>query len=52
MPTRHGGNFSKNANRSTLQLTADYHLTDGINAVNLKNRLRDVESDCRDRFHG
>jgi NAD-dependent SIR2 family protein deacetylase len=37
---------------STLQLTADYHLSGGINAVHLKNRLRDVQSDCRDHLHG
>jgi hypothetical protein len=38
--------------RFTLQLTADHHLTGGINAVHLKNRLRDIETNCRDRLHG
>jgi hypothetical protein len=38
-------------NVATLQLTADYHLALRINAVDLKNRLGDVETDCRDRFH-
>jgi hypothetical protein len=36
----------------TLQLAAKYHLTASINCVNLKNRLGDVQSDCRDRMHG
>src|SRR4051812_48924966 len=35
-----------------LQLTAKDHLASGINAVNLKHRLGDVEPDCRDRLHG
>jgi hypothetical protein len=34
-----------------LQLTADYHLASAINAVDLKHRLGDVETDCRDRMH-
>ena len=37
---------------ATLQLTADDHLAGSINAVNLKDRLGDVETDCRDRLHG
>jgi hypothetical protein len=36
MPTKHGANFSKNAR---------------IDAMDLKNRLRDIETDCRDRLH-
>ena len=35
----------------TLQLTADDHLPGSINAVHLKDRLGDVETDCRDRLH-
>src|SRR5215813_7004911 len=34
-----------------LQLTADDHLSRRIDAVNLKHRLGDVETDCRDRLH-
>jgi hypothetical protein len=32
-------------------LGANYHLASGINAVNLEDRLGDVETDCRDRLH-
>src|SRR4029453_15577121 len=35
----------------TLQLTADDHLSRRIDAVDLKHRLSDVETDCRDRLH-
>jgi hypothetical protein len=35
-----------------LQLTANNHLTSGINSVHLEDRLGDVEPDCRDRLHG
>jgi hypothetical protein len=35
-----------------LQLTADNRLTASINPMYLKNRLRDVQSYCRDRLHG
>src|SRR6202011_1051113 len=38
-------------NVAPLQLTADYHLALRINAVDLKNRFGDVETDCRDRLH-
>jgi hypothetical protein len=32
--------------------TADgYHLAVSVNAMDLKNRLRDIETDCRDRLH-
>src|SRR6478609_2683268 len=33
------------------QLTADDHLPGSINAVYLKDRLGDVETDCRNRLH-
>ena len=53
MPIRHGGNFSKERqNVPTLQLAADDHLASRINAVHLKDRFGDVETDCRDRLHG
>src|SRR5262245_35037563 len=34
-----------------LQLTADDNLALRVDAVGLKHRLRDVETDCRDRLH-
>jgi hypothetical protein len=37
--------------RSTLQLTADDHFAIVIDAVDLKYRLGNVETDCRDRLH-
>src|ERR1700746_3567421 len=37
---------------AALQLAADDHLAVSINAMDLKNRLRDIETDCRDRLHG
>jgi hypothetical protein len=37
---------------ATLQLAADEHLASSINAVHLKDRFGDVETDCRDRLHG
>jgi hypothetical protein len=36
--------FKERQHVSTLQLTAHHHLTDGIRPVNLKNRLRDIQS--------
>jgi hypothetical protein len=33
------------------QLAADDHVTCDVDAVDLKNRLRDVETDCRNRLH-
>src|SRR5215813_12023637 len=38
-------------NMPALQLTADDHLSRRIDAVDLKHRLGDVETDCRDRLH-
>ena len=35
-----------------LELTAEDDIAFRIDAVNLKNRLRDVETNCRDRLHG
>jgi hypothetical protein len=37
---------------ATLQLPANNDLAGGINAMNLKDRLGDVETDCRDCLHG
>jgi hypothetical protein len=36
---------------TTLQLPADDHLASGINAMDLKYRLGDVETDCRNHLH-
>ena len=36
---------------ATLQLAANDHLAGSINAVHLEDRLRNVETDCRDRLH-
>jgi hypothetical protein len=35
----------------TLQLPTDDHLANSINAMHLKDRLRDIEIDCRNRLH-
>ena len=34
-----------------LELTTDYYIALRINPVNLKDRLRDIETDCRNRLH-
>jgi hypothetical protein len=36
---------------AALQLTADDHMPCRVDAVNLKHRLRNVETDCRNRLH-
>src|SRR5262249_48573229 len=38
-------------NMPALQLTADDHLSRRTDAVDLKHRFSDVETDCRDRLH-
>src|SRR5262249_10197133 len=38
-------------NVAPLKLTADHHLAFRINAMHLKNRLGDVETDSRNRLH-
>src|SRR5262249_23647044 len=38
-------------NVSALELTANDYITCRVNSVDLKNRLRDIETDCRDRLH-
>jgi hypothetical protein len=52
MPARHGVSFSKNASTlAALGLTTQQDIACPIDAVNLKNRLCDVETDSRDRLH-
>ena len=52
MPTRQGWQLLKERQDvATLQLTADDHFAIVINAVDLKYRLGNVETDCRDRLH-
>jgi hypothetical protein len=47
---RHGGSFWKNAQHvAALQLTPDDHLAFRVHAVDLKHRLCDIETDCRNR---
>jgi hypothetical protein len=36
---------------ATLQLTTENHSADAINAMYLKDRFGDVETDCRIRLH-
>jgi hypothetical protein len=36
---------------TTLQLPTDHYLAGSINAVHLKHRLGDVETDRRNRLH-
>jgi hypothetical protein len=51
MPTRQGCSFLKERQDvTTLQLTTDDHFALVINAVDLKYRLGNVETDCRDRI--
>jgi hypothetical protein len=48
IPTRHGGSFwKKSQDVSASQLTAHDHLAGCINAVHLKDLLRDIQTDCR-----
>jgi hypothetical protein len=44
------GAAATNANTWPLQVTTGHHPSGGINAVHLKNRLRDVQSDCSNPF--
>src|SRR5262249_56401391 len=39
-------------NVAAVQLTAHHHIAVRVDAVNLENRLCDVETDRRDRLHG
>jgi hypothetical protein len=38
-------------NVPALEPAANDYITCRVNSVNLKNRLGDVETDCRDRLH-
>src|SRR5215471_8436868 len=38
-------------NVPTLELTANDYITYRVNSVDLKNRLGNIETDCRDRLH-
>src|ERR1700756_252169 len=38
-------------NVPALELTANDYITRRVNSVDLKNRLGDIETDCRDRLH-
>src|SRR6516225_9613343 len=38
-------------NVPALELAANDHITCRVNSVNLKNRLPDIETDCRDSLH-
>jgi len=51
-PDQAWGSFSKSPDDAPLQLAADDQLANGINAVDLEHRLRDIETDCRDRLYG
>src|SRR5258708_24136536 len=39
------------ANVPALELTANDYITCRVNSVDLKNRLGDIETNCRDRLH-
>src|SRR5206468_12378283 len=43
--------LEKRQDVAALQLTADGHLAFRVDAVDLKNRLRDIETDCCDHLH-
>jgi hypothetical protein len=44
--------LKKGQDVASLQLAPNDHLPISVNAVDLKDRLRDIETDCRDRSHG
>jgi hypothetical protein len=44
--------LEKGQELASLQLPPNNHLPNNINAVDLKDRLRNIETDCRDRSHG
>jgi hypothetical protein len=43
--------FERTPAHSALQLPADHYLAGAINAMDLKHRLGDIETDCRNRLH-
>jgi hypothetical protein len=42
----------KTPKQTALELTTDDHLAASVNAVNLEDRLSNIEADCRYRLHG
>ena len=48
MPTKHGGSQYV----APFDLPADDDIAIRIDGMNLKDRLRDIETNCRDRLHG
>jgi hypothetical protein len=44
--------LEKSQDVATLQLAPNDHQPNSVNTVDLKDRLRDIETDCRDRSHG
>src|SRR5512144_555977 len=44
--------FKESQHIAPLQLAANDHLAININAMHLKNRLRNIETDCLNRLHG
>ena len=53
MPTRQGGKSVKNLrNLRSADTLADHYRTVRINAVNLKDRLRNIDTDCANLTHG
>src|SRR6185436_16459671 len=43
--------LEKRQNVAAFELAANDYITCRVNPVDLKNRLCDVETDCRDRLH-
>src|SRR5271154_6537822 len=43
--------MKERGDRATLQLPPDDYIAFRVDAMNLKNCLPDVETDCRDRLH-
>jgi hypothetical protein len=43
--------LEKGQHVTSLELTTEDDFALRIDAVNLKNRLRDIQTDCRDRLH-
>src|SRR6476619_6095939 len=44
--------LKKHQDRASFQLAAYNNLAGAINPMNLKDRLGDIQTDCRDRLHG
>src|SRR5215831_10009552 len=52
MPTRQAGSAAKNSNNFARVMRSHYYRASGVHAVNLKNRLRDIETDRANLAHG